>query len=199
MYRLDATLLHDGDPDDPVLFQEQLVEQAYTPLDWAIAVGSVVLNRTGRNQAFPVIERLINEWSPLRCANAEQPWMFRQLCETIRPAGLAEAKAIRIVQISKCAQRGVPPDHWLHLGEYGKDSVFIFTDGKYLLYALDKLPSDKWLRLYVQKWRLAHEASTALERDASADLEEQGLRVRRVHPVDPDPAVDCGRGHRSDG
>lgn len=154
--RIDSELYYqDG---TPVLFQEQLVAQGHEHLAWALAVGAVVMSRTGRRQGFPVIETLVNEWSPLRCVNTrDQSWAFRQLVTVLRPSGLMEPKALRIQFVSGEYLSGKPPDHWVHVGEYARDSVLIFTSGKYIEWYQDRLPKDGHLTNYVLRRRAAND------------------------------------------
>lgn len=168
MIRLDQHARH---PDgQPVLFQEQVADQKDHLLDpkhypWAIACGSVVLQRTGRSQAFPVIERFLNEWSPLRCTN-DEPWSFRQLVDCLKPSGLPEIKALRIAGYSREFLSGRPVDLW-GLKGYTRDSVLIFTDGKYLTYYKEAYPQDRHLVDYVKRWRALRIVSGLCEANSS--------------------------------
>ncbi len=169
MISIDATLRH---PDGQfILFQEQLADQKAEIGDefiWGIACGSVVLQRTRREQAFPVIEALLNDWSPLRCAN-DQPWSFRQLVDLLKPSGLPEVKALRIAHFSREFLIGNPPDHWSGLNGYTRDSTLIFTDGKYLTYHVALLPADKHLAAYVQRWRALKSVQSLTEGTAAGE------------------------------
>lgn len=169
MITIDASLKHDDGCF--ILFQEQVADQKEELGDqfvWAIACGSVVLQRTRREQAFPVIESLLNEWSPLRCAN-DQPWSFRQLVSLLKPSGLPEVKALRIAHFSREFLIGNPPDHWSGLNGYTRDSTLIFTDGKYLTYHTALVPEDRHLRDYVLRWRALKSVQRLTEGTAAGE------------------------------
>lgn len=170
---LDANLRHED--GSFILFQEQVADQKEAlcggadDFTWAIACGSVVLQRTRREQAFPCIEQLLNEWSPLRCTN-DQPWSFRQLVQLLKPSGLPEIKALRIANFSRQFLAGEPPDHWVKLKGYTRDSVLIFTDGLYLTYYTERLPSDPHLANYVLRWRSLKSVREAIEDSSSGKI-----------------------------
>ncbi len=118
----DVRFVEDG---VPCLTQRTL--RRYGP--WHLIVGCLMLNQTDRRQARPALRRIF--------AMAPSPGAFlradrARMREVLLPCGLADARGLRLRQMSEAYVAGAPPTRLPGLGPYAWDSYDIFINGALL-------------------------------------------------------------------
>lgn len=116
--------------DNPKLFQEQLYDQISDRdhLMWHMAVGCAVISRSTRKHAFPVMNTIFTRWTPHRIVSAYEKYsLYWELESDLRPSGLQNIKATRILSLSYDWTKGMNYDKLIGAGDYFKQSFEIFA------------------------------------------------------------------------
>lgn len=89
--------------EDSRLFQEQLLDFNDDPdaLAWYMACCCTIITKSNRKSAFPVMNRFLASFTPLSCACAPQAdFIYNDIVEVLRPSGMYNIKATRIISLS---------------------------------------------------------------------------------------------------
>ena len=137
------------DPDDPRLFQEQLLNYNADKdaLAWYMACACTIMSKSNRVAAFPVMTRFFTCFTPLSCAIAPdcRP-VYDDLLEILRPSGMFNIKATRIISLSS--------DWSDHRGYQQLAGASKYFQQSYEIFVLEKYPhlediTDHHLKAYV--------------------------------------------------
>lgn len=110
------------DDDVPCLTQRVLARLG----GWEVLVGCIMLNKTDRRQARPVLVELLVRWpTPEEMAAADPGEMF----EMIKDCGLGRRRTDALRSVSTQWATGARPPGMKWCGKYADDSYKIFCEG----------------------------------------------------------------------
>jgi hypothetical protein len=108
---------------------------------WRVLVLCALLNRTGRRQVRPMFEALLVAFpTPQRMARGRA-----RLERMLRPLGLGARRSALLRRLSADYVSGRPASQCFGVGQYARDALAIFVEGR-----TDVRPSDKFLGRYLR-------------------------------------------------
>lgn len=117
---------------------------------WRVLVCCALLNRTGRAQVRPMFEQLFAKCStPIDMMAVDGEW----LTGLLRPLGFQNRRADLLRRLSSDYVEGVPADQCFGAGQYARDALAIFVEGRE-----DFVPGDHFLKPYLA-WRKRHKGA----------------------------------------
>ena len=114
------------------LVQELVSRDLHYP--WRVIVSCALLNRTTGNQVRQVVSEIF-----ARCRNPGD-MLTAELTDLLRPLGLYNRRAALLRRLTQDYLDGVPPALCHGVGQYARDALMLFVDGR-----TDVDPSDHWL------------------------------------------------------
>ena len=122
-----------------------LLQEIYQDDDWKMLVCCMLLNQTNRKQVDKIRHMLFATYP-----TAKDMMKARKdvLVEILRPIGLYNTRADRLIKMSEGYVKGLPADELYGIGQYALDSWEIFQCGNH-----DIKPRDKVLQEYLRQER----------------------------------------------
>jgi len=131
------------------LLQERVPRDELYP--WRVIVLCSLLNKTPKESVARIMGGLFERWPTPRAMRNSGP----DLETLFRPLGLGYRKAKMLRRMSADYDQGVPAAECRGVGQYARDALAIFVDGR-----LDVEPDDGKLGLYLE-WARSRAKETA--------------------------------------
>jgi len=123
-----------------------LLQEIYSCDEWKMLVCCMLLNLTNRRQVDTIRDELFDRYkTPYQMRDAEHS----ELAEILRPLGLYNTRADRLVKMSEGYVNGFKSvDELYGIGQYARDSWEIFQNNNFNI-----KPDDKVLQEYLRQER----------------------------------------------
>lgn len=122
--------------------RDPMIQEMYVDDPWRILVVGIVLNKTTKQKARPVLRRLFNRWPIAREFRRSK---LRDVSRILEPSGFPRLKAKNMTRMTFAYLDRVPIDRLPGIGTYGIDCWSVFVEGR-----TNINPKDPELKQYVE-------------------------------------------------